>query len=702
MAAGRQSATKDPLWDSHGVPPGGASRAGLVRWAPLLAFLWPLAFFVDRIVPWDGTIRATGNDFYYLYYVYKAYLLDSLASMRLPLWSPAEAAGYPFYASPFAQVFYPLNLPLAGFYAVAGGYSSHDHQVFVALGTALFSLGCFLWLRSLGNSAAAALFGACLVSTGFRFADILRFPNAVHTALWYPWILLSLERVFAAERRRELARWLLLLGVAALGLLTAGYLYYVYYSIFLFGPYLVLARSGIGGIAVASWRRLGLCTGVGAGCLALCAPYLLKVKQMLDATAGRDVARDLPIYAFGWKDAANSLVFPMGASPEGCLYFGTAGLLLLVSYGHRALRGEPSERRLFTALLGWYLVVTWISCGEGPLFTLLMQALPGFSRLRVWGRLGIVLLPLLGWLLARAFDSFQARLGTRSRKREAPWLVVGVYALVLAAQAGQLWAGDLHAYYHVHMPELRGLASWALVGGALGAAVVLGLHTAARVARPGPAVTLAALLAASAADVRPVASRLWSQRSAVPQRRPLQVSEVLARSLHVPRRPRGGTLPIDQDPAGPGARLSPSFNLAVIPEWYFQRYWDFLERTAAEPAQRAYLLGAVDGRRVFTSARVDHVRVEPFLEDAAAFGGSTAVLQYTGDRLRLQVEMPCAGFVTFVDNWDPDWRAFVDGRSVPLVLPFGTFKAAPVAEGRHRVLFEYAPRFRFTHRSPSP
>ena len=91
---------------------------------PILAFAWPILFFGDRVVPWRGTIRATGNDFTSLYYAYKAYLLDCLARFEFPWWSPNEGAGYPFYASPFTQAFYPLNAPLALFHALAAGSSA--------------------------------------------------------------------------------------------------------------------------------------------------------------------------------------------------------------------------------------------------------------------------------------------------------------------------------------------------------------------------------------------------------------------------------------------------------------------------------------------------------------------------------------------------------------------------------------------------
>ena len=58
---------------------------------------------------------------------------------------------------------------------------------------------------------------------------------------------------------------------------------------------------------------------------AVCAPYLANVKQALDSTVGRTAGAHHPWYVFGPIDSINSLLFPVGASPEGCNYFGAAG-----------------------------------------------------------------------------------------------------------------------------------------------------------------------------------------------------------------------------------------------------------------------------------------------------------------------------------------------------------------------------------------
>jgi hypothetical protein len=670
--------------------------------AALVAFLWPFVFMAERVVPLGGRIRGTTNDFAYLYYVYKAYLLDHLARGTLPLWSPAEAAGFPFAANPFTQAFYPLNLALAAFYAAAGGYSLHDHQVFTVFGMSLFALGLFRWLRSRGQGVGAALFATCLVSTSFRMGDLMRFPNAVHTALWYPWILLSFDRILAGR-----LRWAPALFLFLVCLLTAGYLYYVYYGFFLFAGYLAMAavprlrRAGfVPDAGPRAPARLALIAGVGLLAGLACLPYLWQVKRLLDATYGRvEVDPGIAaLYAFHARDTLNSLLYPVGASPEGCYYFGIAGVLILaLSFSWLYLeRGPvpPHDRLLCATLLAVFLLLSDVSYEtDSWLFLALRQVVPGFARLRVWGRLGIVLLLVLAWLLARAFDHLEARRLDPTRRRAGALVLIASALGVFAVQVLQLRAGYVHSYYHDYLPDLARYASWHLTG-AVVSVLAVGLLLLTGISRP---LLVAMLLAVSAFDVWPTASRLWGVLIPTPRRERLDVPSVLARSLATPRQPgreEVTTISMYWDQATRPVvfmRLSPSFNVGLLRQWYFERYVSFLERAQADPGARDTLLGLRDGRRLFVTARGDHGRLREFLEDDARLAARVRVLAYTGDELAAEVDAPRAAFLTFVDNWDPYWTASVDGRAQALYPAFGTFKAVAVPAGTHRVEFRYAP-----------
>ncbi|MHC4086934.1 MAG: hypothetical protein ACYSU5_17260 [Planctomycetota bacterium] len=162
---------------------------------PAAVFCWPFLYLFRLVLAINGQYTAIGNDFILLYYKYKVYLLACLSDFHFPLWSPAEGAGYPFYTNPFTQAFYPLNLLLVLWYKILGGFNPLDYQVYTVLGISIFALGLFMWLRLINTNLRAVVFSVLIMSVSFKVTEIIRFPNAVHTAAWYPWILYALTKI---------------------------------------------------------------------------------------------------------------------------------------------------------------------------------------------------------------------------------------------------------------------------------------------------------------------------------------------------------------------------------------------------------------------------------------------------------------------------------------------------------------------------
>jgi len=67
------------------------------------------------------------------------------------------------------------------------------------------------------------------------------------------------------------------------------------------------------------------------------------------------------------------------------------------------------------------------------------------------------------------------------------------------------------------------------------------------------------------------------------------------------------------------------------------------------------------------------------------------VSYYDGDTLTLMVRNVKPVYLSFIDNWDPDWRAFVNGEPTPILKLFGTFKSVQISPGKNIVTFTYRP-----------
>lgn len=123
---------------------------------------------------------------------WKQLSIDSLSRLELPLWSPYEMAGKPHLANFQSSAFYPLNLILF----VKPFYLSWS--IFVMIQPALAGLFMFAYLKNLKLDLRASFLGAITFSfSGFSIAW-LEWGNIIHTALWLPLALLSIDRIVSS------------------------------------------------------------------------------------------------------------------------------------------------------------------------------------------------------------------------------------------------------------------------------------------------------------------------------------------------------------------------------------------------------------------------------------------------------------------------------------------------------------------------
>ena len=62
------------------------------------------------------------------------------------------------------------------------------------------------------------------------------------------------------------------------------------------------------------------------------------------------------------------------------------------------------------------------------------------------------------------------------------------------------------------------------------------------------------------------------------------------------------------------------------------------------------------------------------------------------DHLLVRTHSARSGWLVLAENFDPDWRAAVDGRPAPVYRAYGFLRALPLPAGAHEVSLEYRPR----------
>ncbi len=687
---------------------------------PLAVFCWPLLYLFTHICPIKGQYRAIGNDFIVLYFKYKMYLLASLAEFHFPLWSPSEGAGFPFYTNPFTQAFYPFNLLLVFWYKISNGYNPFDHQVFTVLGISIFALGLFFWLRLMNNNLRAAVFSVFVMSVSFKILEILRFPNAVHSAAWYPWVLYALTKIMLSRSLRKAVLAGVSLTLFLICLFTAGYPYYIYYSLFLFVPYILVflikpLRLRLLGIQVIHWKRaLGSLAAAGAISLIICGPYLMGVKHLMSETADR-TGEDFTFstaHVYTFEDTLGSLVYPPAAMQDGWIFFSITAILLILLYmlsgkaAHNLQQTDDNEKKATMPLYSpdpwiklffivWISAIIYITYGRHSyLFILLWKFMPGFSSLRVWPRLNIILVPIFAWLLSLAYASFESKISEKDTAavRKRSWVslpiitVVAAYVVVLDVQLYLYVNGIYDNYWSRHFENLTPQRILFIVYGAAAFFAILltliyGKWIGFKSGRSLTAV-LVVLILAAVLEMQPIGTHIWTHQRKMRENRIYpNIARRNTTSFQFTRTNHENSIPVGQQ-----------FSVGILENWYFNRYVKFLEKTQDELDARKILLGVHDGTKIFFSESIEHDTIESFLLDAMRYHPPGHLLSYTGDELRWQFNTPAAGYLSFIDNWDLNWRVSVDDEPADIELLFGTFKSVRLSEGWHVVRFYYQPR----------
>jgi hypothetical protein len=122
-------------------------------------------------------------------YPWKFLAVEILNKFQLPLWNPYNFAGTPLLANFQSAVFYPLN------FVLFIGQPYVGWSILVMLQPLLAGLFLYLYLNNLKLNKISSIFGSiCFMFSGFMMAW-LEWGTVVHTALWLPLVLLSIDKI---------------------------------------------------------------------------------------------------------------------------------------------------------------------------------------------------------------------------------------------------------------------------------------------------------------------------------------------------------------------------------------------------------------------------------------------------------------------------------------------------------------------------
>jgi hypothetical protein len=365
------------------------------------------------LLPHTLNFLTMGNDFELLYYSYKKYIFEAISDGVFPLWSPSEGAGFPIVFNPFAQIFYIPSWINFFFFKLFGELTRYQFLLYTIFGISIFNIGQFLWLKELKINYLISFYSTLIISCSLKLNEILRFTNAIHTACWFPWILLGIT--LAIKKQKKIAFFILFFST--LNILTAGYPYYIFFAFLLstFYFFFILFNKNFFqriSINIRDFNKLYfflLCITPVIIAFLLSSPWLFGIFKTLFYTSRANTNWDFATeHAFNFIDILGSLFFPPASSTEGRFYNGaviTFAILLMIIIKLFNLR---NEKKLFFILLIYFIMVLSLSMGKDSIiFNFFWELFPLTQHIRTWPRVTIILIPFLGLLVAITINFFK-------------------------------------------------------------------------------------------------------------------------------------------------------------------------------------------------------------------------------------------------------------------------------------------------------
>ncbi len=706
------------------------------RYQNLLPYLvlfgaWALFFWRFAAPAPADRVTYPAGDFTQQFGVFRDVAYRALLAGRLPLWADCLYSGYPFYADPQAQVFYPPMWLTFGVLRLQG-WGNFPVEALVAevaihyLATSIF---LYLFLRSLSLRRSAATLGALIFTYGGYLTGYPPLQTAVlEVNLWLPLALLFAGRLAETRRPRHLALTALMLALAFLAghpqtfmfvaLLTLAYFTFrAYQSRWRFVAFVGFAAA-----------LIGLTTALAAAQLLPSIQFVLnstRASVAFDQAAGGFPFADvLQFFLTGFVSYWHPLyvgILPLGLAafaftrpgPQVRFWAGVALVGLVLSFGTRAVAYDAAYwivpgLRLFRGAERFALIVSFAltvlaAFGAHHLFGALTR--PARRTLNRFVRVGIILfgvaialLALLTYLARLGFDpsdwrqisgrtgvltlgvalallAFVVRARVPAFRRWIPAIFMSVVVLDLFAADRPL---NVVPYFEAfpHNPVLEAIYTEpgffrvqddAQLFGHAGCAYG---YRGIEGVTPYGVASYARFLERAPELVR---WQLLGVKYVVTWREQLFTSD--------------GQL-IPSDVVARGAVLDAKGNVTKTQRLKIEPRRAFLvHRVEAIPDDAALYTRLADpGFDPFSTA------ILPRAVDVSLGGGdSVAVALDLSGRLRLHTTSEADAVLVVSEAHFPGWRVTVDGRPAPLLRADGALLAVRVPSGAHEVEFVYHP-----------
>lgn len=544
-----------------------------------------------------------------------------------------------------------------------------------------------------------------------RISETSVFFMPVHTFAWIPFMLWGVNLILEHKRY--------LLGIfvnvfSTFCFFSAGYTYHLYYTIFLFPLYIFLfTHRNLKAILFSSDKKTTLYDFLVLGVsfiipLLLSYPFLIKFIQtslISGMRKGGNYNQSLYGSFTNVSEFISAYVYPPGSTPFGWVYFGLATLYVIVGGGLLSIFLENNARKIYlkryTFLIVWILLVSTLGMANNiPWYRYLWEHLPFFANFRAWSRISIIVLPLWALLFGISIELISNNFRKVNKKIQL-FILVALFLFSLSVLYFQQTTathnlmkmfglhhdiGEFSAHFLHSNQVLIGLFFILIVYQLLkfGKKTYFSLFQ-------WKSVLVVLFFCFSAFDMQNFGLKFWTTpghiyaKHSKPQ--PIEYKQKIQENFYKNRSIKGGNIYFDG-----------LYSTGTIGGAGFSNYWkvEHSSRRNKDKLMREKVLGIASSKKIFLSAKNTYAITDAisFIEDSEEFeskSGSFEIQKFESERIRITGKTNKEGILSYIDNWDPDWYATVNGKEVELELLFTTFKSVKIPEGDFEVEFFYAP-----------
>ena len=666
-----------------------------------------------------------GNDFELLYFAYKKYIFEFIQIGHLPLWSPSEAGGYSLIFNPFAQYFYPLSWLLYFFSFIIGDLSKYTYLIYTILGVSIYNVGQYLWLKRLGLDIKYCFFATLITCFGLKINEILRFPNAIHAFAWFSWILYGMTLSIKVENNIKSS---LILFVSTILILTAGYPYYIFYGFLLFGSYFIFisfyrVKKEIYKNDTIHNNLYLFFYNVLPPFLALLIvfPWLEGIKEVMDITRDRNV-QDITfsyILDSNFIDQLGSWIFPPISLAEGWYYFGTLMTVLFIFYVINFLLSKNKqslEKYFLTFFIIFFLFNYQFSAAENSyLFKIIWEKFDLLKNFRSFSRINILLIPLFAVLFCFVLKLIE------EKKHNINFLITTslVAIFIILLQIYIIEISDIKNHYWKTWQERRLLygsikfSSIAFIFNlynhyiySISLIISLIIFNFLKIRKSKKLLPLLVVILVSG-ELFLLSNIQWaipykfydSNNYNLLSKKPLDDINDAFLSPRVVTEVKGNTY----------FRNFRKFNINYFDNFgldkhtklidkYFKRNGNLKDGLDQETIKKInQFWGLNDNNKIFFTKKIGYLTIEKFINDVNFLKNnkdvfiSMEIINYNGDEIYIDLKTNIDGFLTFVDNWSPGWKVYVNNKEKSIIKVLETYKSVKINTGYNKIKFKYEP-----------